>query len=97
MDEHIIGWRAPQTSLDYQEIIERLDRTIEDQADQLKWARETLRDQFAMAALKGMANAAGFQGAPWEKLSRDAYEAADAMLLARQTEETQEGDPPLAR
>lgn len=43
-----------------------------------------LRDTFAAAALTGMAYHAGFQGAPWEKLAKAAYEAADFMLLERQ-------------
>lgn len=42
-----------------------------------------LRDWFAGQALIGMAQSAGFQGAPWPKLAEDAYEAADAMLKAR--------------
>jgi hypothetical protein len=44
----------------------------------------TLRDYFAGQALAGMATSAGFQGAPWDKLAADAYEAANAMLTARQ-------------
>lgn len=43
----------------------------------------SLRDYFAAKALEGMATSAGFQGAPWEKLAKDAYDAADAMLAAR--------------
>lgn len=44
----------------------------------------SLRDYFAGLVLAGMATGAGFQGAPWDKLSADAYEAADAMISARQ-------------
>lgn len=43
----------------------------------------SLRDYFAGQALAGMVTAAGFQGEPWDKLSADAYEAADSMLAAR--------------
>lgn len=44
----------------------------------------SLRDYFAGQALAGMATSAGFQGAPWDKLAADAYEAANAMIRARQ-------------
>jgi hypothetical protein len=52
---------------------------------QMNWYEEqpSLRDRIAIAALTGMATAAGFQGAPWERLAKDAYQAADAMLKAR--------------
>ncbi len=43
----------------------------------------SLRDYFAAKAMQGMSESAGFQGAPWDKLAKDAYEAADAMLKAR--------------
>lgn len=47
----------------------------------------TQRDWFAGMALQGMATAAGFQGAPWDKLAQDAYAAADAMIRAQQAKE----------
>lgn len=47
---------------------------------------KTLRDEFAMAALNGMASIALDDGdmiMGWRNMSEAAYEAADAMLVAR--------------
>jgi hypothetical protein len=44
---------------------------------------ETLRDQFAMAALTGLLNSGGMSGDPLEDAA-EAYKYADAMLKARE-------------
>jgi hypothetical protein len=67
--------------------------TLWNSAHASDWLTEngmTLRDRFAIAALCGMAASVGFQGGPWNKLSTDAYEAADAMLVARSTKSSVE-------
>lgn len=44
----------------------------------------SLRDWFAGQALSGMCTAAGYQGLPWDEVSKQAFAAADAMLAARE-------------
>lgn len=44
----------------------------------------TLRDHFAGLAMQGMATSFGWQGGPFDKVARDAYGMADAMLKVRE-------------
>lgn len=85
--EHLL--ESDPRDLAYQEIIDRLERTVASIARELDTARETLRDQFAMAALTGLLSAPWAAEWDWAKTLKSAYEAADAAILARQTEETQ--------
>lgn len=65
------------------EIKEALDERVTRQYEGM-----TLRDWFAGMALAGMCQSAGFQGGPWVNLARNSYAAADAMLAAREAEQS---------
>ena len=47
------------------------------------------RDWFAGMALQGMATAAGYQGLPWDRCAKQAYDAADQMLKQRKISPTE--------
>ena len=47
----------------------------------------TLRDYFAAAAMQGMLSSPDGGPSDWESLAGGAYEAADAMLAARERKE----------
>jgi hypothetical protein len=49
--------------------------------------KDGLRDQFAAAAMQGMLSSPDGGPSDWESLARGAYEAADAMLAARERKE----------
>jgi|LakMenEpi03Aug12_release.lakeMendotaPanAssembly.Ray.scaffolds.fasta_scaffold951449_1 hypothetical protein len=51
------------------------------------WCGMNLRDYFAAAALQGMLSDPDAGKVDWKDLAEEAYEAADAMLVARERKE----------
>lgn len=49
---------------------------------QIEYEGMSLRDYFAAKAMQ--ADLAGYEGAMWDRVAKQAYEMADAMLKARQ-------------
>lgn len=82
MDNPVYG---PITFEPERDIIKRLQIDVDVLRNELRSAKETLRDRFAMAALKGLI-ACPEEGA-LEGITKAAYEYADAMMKARAKQE----------